>query len=238
MALSNSEDFSGAGFITFAEKMKWTLTPGVGQKKVYAKLRSSQGGVITVSDTITLVGQGSVESPNSSNSSETITESPLPVTPLFKRVLKRGLLGTDVKQVQLELQNQGFLSKSIKANSVFGPATEAAVKAFEKKHGLKNDGVVDLIGWNTLFTKQVLNVKEDSQVPAEIIKITLYSGASGVLVTEVQTKLQSLGYFPKSIKVNGYFGPATKKAVQAFQKANKISPTGNVGPLTWAALNK
>ncbi len=35
-----------------------------------------------------------------------------------------------------------------------------------------------------------------------------------------------------------YFGPATKKAVIAFQKANKISTTGTVGPLTRNAITK
>jgi peptidoglycan hydrolase-like protein with peptidoglycan-binding domain len=34
------------------------------------------------------------------------------------------------------------------------------------------------------------------------------------------------------------FGPATKAALKAFQKAHNITPTGNLGPLTRALINK
>jgi hypothetical protein len=37
---------------------------------------------------------------------------------------------------------------------------------------------------------------------------------------------------------NGHFGPATHAAVQAFQKLNNISQTGNVGPLTKSVLDQ
>ena len=36
--------------------------------------------------------------------------------------------------------------------------------------------------------------------------------------------------------VSGWYGPVTTAAVRAFQKAHRIPPTGNVGPLTWKAL--
>ena len=36
--------------------------------------------------------------------------------------------------------------------------------------------------------------------------------------------------------ITGYYGPATEKAVAAFQSANGISPVGSVGPLTRAKI--
>jgi len=55
MAISNSSDFSGAGWEAFEEEKTWNLTDGDGLKTVYAKFRNSQGGTsIIYSDTIKL----------------------------------------------------------------------------------------------------------------------------------------------------------------------------------------
>lgn len=59
-------------------------------------------------------------------------------------------------------------------------------------------------------------------------------GSRGAQVTELQAFLKSQGYFKASSVPN--FGNATLSAVRAFQKANKISQTGTVGPLTRAKI--
>ncbi len=61
-------------------------------------------------------------------------------------------------------------------------------------------------------------------------------GSKGDSVMVLQNFLVTKGYL--SGIVDGKFGPKTKAAVVAYQKANKISPTGFVGPLTFAAINK
>jgi hypothetical protein len=53
-------------------------------------------------------------------------------------------------------------------------------------------------------------------------------GDRGSDVAEVQTLLE--------IEVDGKFGPDTLHAVEDFQTAHGINPTGVVGPKTWAAL--
>lgn len=55
-------------------------------------------------------------------------------------------------------------------------------------------------------------------------------------VLELQKLLKSLGYF--KLAPNGYFGPSTRAAVIAFQKANKLVSTGFFGPLTRSAAGK
>jgi peptidoglycan hydrolase-like protein with peptidoglycan-binding domain len=57
---------------------------------------------------------------------------------------------------------------------------------------------------------------------------------NGADVAAVQAALADKGYSPGSI--DGYYGPATEKAVVAFQKASKLEADGIVGPLTWGAL--
>lgn len=63
----------------------------------------------------------------------------------------------------------------------------------------------------------------------------LQEGTSGSEVLELQKKLTSLGYF--SGPLNGNFGPMTKAAVAAFQRAHGVSAVGYVGPSTRAMLN-
>ena len=65
---------------------------------------------------------------------------------------------------------------------------------------------------------------------------SLSRGSNGSDVQQLQLKLKELGFFPASIEANGNFGPATERAVRAFQKARNISAIGVVGPQTRSAL--
>ena len=60
-------------------------------------------------------------------------------------------------------------------------------------------------------------------------------GSTGADVTTLQTILSQKGFF--SGPISGYFGALTAAAVKKFQTANGVSPLGNVGPATRAALN-
>ncbi len=55
-------------------------------------------------------------------------------------------------------------------------------------------------------------------------------GSRGDAVRDVQTELQSRGYF--NHEVTGYFGEVTQSAVMNFQKKEKIQIDGIVGPVT------
>ncbi len=63
----------------------------------------------------------------------------------------------------------------------------------------------------------------------------LIQGSSGPQVVELQSKLKQLG-FSAGI-VDGKFGPATKKAVTAFQKSKGLTADGVAGPVTLKALS-
>lgn len=53
--------------------------------------------------------------------------------------LKRGSCGAEVKTLQGKL--------NLMADGIFGPLTEEAVKEFQKRKGLKADGVVGAQTW-------------------------------------------------------------------------------------------
>ena len=62
----------------------------------------------------------------------------------------------------------------------------------------------------------------------------LREGSRGGEVKEVQRRLKQWGYYTGA--VDGIFGPATRKAVLAFQRKNGLTADGIVGKATYAAL--
>jgi len=76
-------------------------------------------------------------------------------------LLKNGSKGDDVKKLQEKL--------GVEAIGTFGPKTEAAVKAWQKANGLKDDGVVGDATWSKLFGESVpvaTVVKENVVIPS------------------------------------------------------------------------
>lgn len=67
----------------------------------------------------------------------------------------------------------------------------------------------------------------------------LRQGAAGSEVARVQSYLNALASSVPgsgSVRVDGKFGPATRRAVQTFQRAEGLAADGAVGPDTWNAL--
>ncbi len=65
---------------------------------------------------------------------------------------------------------------------------------------------------------------------------TLRPGATGAQVKLLQRALESLGYSTGA--VDGDYGPATQRAVTAFQRARHLTADGVVGPKTLRALRQ
>ena len=59
-------------------------------------------------------------------------------------------------------------------------------------------------------------------------------GSSGATVTEIQTRLKNWGYYDGA--VDGVYGSRTEAAVRWFQNANGLTPDGQAGTQTLAAL--
>ena len=68
----------------------------------------------------------------------------------------------------------------------------------------------------------------------DIEAAVLKQGSRGEDVKTVQRKLKNWGYYSGS--VDGIYGPATKKAVEYFQRKNGLTADGIVGRKTFGAL--
>jgi putative chitinase len=93
-------------------------------------------------------------------------------------VLKVGSEGADVKKLQEKL--------GVEAIGKFGPKTEAAVKAWQKANGLKDDGIVGDATWSKLFG--------EAKPKAEVIKEDVVIAPVGSLNIE---KLK--GHIPDTV---------------------------------------
>ncbi|HEY9605986.1 MAG TPA: peptidoglycan-binding domain-containing protein [Allocoleopsis sp.] len=84
--------------------------------------------------------------PTASNSS---TAANLQPTSVALPILKSGMRGPAVAQLQARLKALGFLNGS--SDGVFGAATQAAVKAAQQRFNLTPDGIVGSATWSALL---------------------------------------------------------------------------------------
>jgi peptidoglycan hydrolase-like protein with peptidoglycan-binding domain len=136
-------------------------------------------------------------------------------------VLRRGSSGTAVRQLQEALKEAGHDPGPI--DGEFGPATEAAVRAFQQEKEIAVDGVVGDITW--------LNIDEDAVFSHPVVR----RGSTGLAVRRVQKRLTLAGYDTGG--VDGIFGAGTEAGVKALQRDSGLTRDGVVGPQTWNAID-
>lgn len=156
----------------------------------------------------------------------------------YTRVLKVGRHGNDVAQLQMRLKAGNYLFG--KADGIYGPETEAAVKKFQKDKGLsKVDGIVGEETWTEIYKIDISNAEQDNSVDPETSIGTnnrkLRQGSHGTDVKRLQQKLIEKGYLASG-EDDGKFGPKTYDAVVQFQQDNGLTPDGVVGTQTFNAL--
>lgn len=151
-----------------------------------------------------------------------------------KSYLSKGDKGDSVKELQNNLNQLGYDCGT--ADGDFGSKTDAAVRKFQKDHGLTVDGEA---GTKTLTAiKEAIAKASGSSGTNASVDYTKYPGLkkgdTGMFVMTLQKKLNELGY--NCGTADGEFGGVTDTAVRKFQSAKGLSVDGEVGPKTWAAL--
>lgn len=133
---------------------------------------------------------------------------------LGDRILANGTSGSDVIELQDYLMTKGVFPYHT-STGYYGDITEEAVKDFQQKRNLKEDGIA---GPQTKHAIQVLR-----------------SGNIGKPVIHIQNQLKELGYYQSTI--DGIYGSGTKQAVQSFQRQQGLSADGIAGPHTRSTLD-
>ena len=144
-------------------------------------------------------------------------------------VLSKGQVSDDVKTLQNNLKTLGYLSTN--PDGAFGANTEAAVKAFQKNHGLSVDGLAGTDTRNKI-NSAVKNKTQPVPSSNNILKI----GSTGEQVKKLQNDLKNIGY--SITDTIGSFGESTSNAVKIFQSAMGLDVDGKVGTNTRNALSK
>jgi peptidoglycan hydrolase-like protein with peptidoglycan-binding domain len=158
-----------------------------------------------------------------------------PTTSEHNIQLESGSEGRQVRILQHEL--------ALPVDGVFGPQTEAAVRAFQANHGLTVDGVVGpqtsaalSAGAPTIASAAVSaaeTVTAITTAPEASASSVAPVGksASGHAIDPVVRLQEALG-----VQVDGTFGPETEQAVRHLQTLRHIHVDGVVGGETWGAL--
>lgn len=165
--------------------------------------------------------------------------------------LRVGSTGPNVVVQQVSLnriaQNYPAIPKIPAADGIFGPKTEASVKAFQKIFGLTPDGIVGPATWYEtvrLYTA-VTALSELRSQGQQFYAInwappnTLQPGDTGEKVKTLQYMLAVLSkYIPEipPLAVDSIYGPSTRSAVLAAQRFFRLPETGSVDPETWEAI--
>ena len=114
----------------------------------------------------------------------------------------------------------------IDEDGIFGPGTRAALEAFQRKRGLRTNGICDPSTWNTLVEAGFRLGDRYLYRRAEMLR--------GDDVAELQQRLCSLGF--DAGRVDGIFGDHTATALCEFQRNVGLPVDGLAGGATLREL--
>ena len=135
--------------------------------------------------------------------------------------ISHGSVGRAVADVQAKLEALGY-SCAGDETAVFGAATEAAVRGFQRSRGLTADGVVGADSWGALVAA--------SHRLGDRLLYLRHPMLHGDDVRELQRRLSQLG-FPAG-REDGVLGVATADGIREFQLNRGLPVDGIAGAAT------
>ena len=193
-------------------------------------------GEMSAADQQVLYGATAMEA------SVVVTPSPTPTVKPPTKTLRPGDKDDEVKLLQQRLKDLGYYTGNI--TGVYNDATTEAVKAFQKKSSLEQDGVLGpitrtvLYGVNAIYAvPTAIPVSTPTPTTTPLTPenvIVIRAGSMGEVVRRLQARLQELGYYTS--RLDGVYLTDDIEAVRAFQSANGLKVDGKAGYETQTAL--
>lgn len=228
MWISDDAGFATGTWETVAATKPWTLSATEGTKTVYIKFKDAGGQQTAYSNTIVfdatapVGGSVNINGGAASTASATVT-------------LAISATDTPAGMGQMMISNDSsFTGASWETYSALKSWTLTTGNGSKTVYIKFKDNAGNATGsYSDTIVLDVPPAPTSAPAPVYPGKL-LQNGASGQSVNIIQQKLNSLGF--NSGAIDGRFGPKTKAAIIAFQKANGLVPDGIIGPLTWAKL--
>lgn len=193
-------------------------------------------GEMSAADQQVLYGATAMEA------SVVVTPSPTPTVQPPTKTLRPGDKDEEVKLLQQRLKDLGYYTGNI--TGVYNDATTEAVKAFQKKSSLEQDGILGpitrtvLYGVNAIYAvPTAIPVSTPTPTTTPLTPenvIVIRAGSMGEVVRRLQARLQELGYYTS--RLDGVYLTDDIEAVRAFQSANGLKVDGKAGYETQTAL--
>ena len=193
-------------------------------------------GEMSAADQQVLYGATAMEA------SVVVTPSPTPTVKPPTKTLRPGDKDDEVKLLQQRLKDLGYYTGNI--TGVYNTATTEAVKAFQNKSSLEQDGILGpitrtvLYGVNAIYAvPTAIPVSTPTPTTTPLTPenvIVIRAGSMGEVVRRLQARLQELGYYTS--RLDGVYLTDDIEAVRAFQSANGLKVDGKAGYETQTAL--
>ena len=141
--------------------------------------------------------------------------------------LRLGDRGEDVSRLQYLLSVVGQFIQSVPVpavDGIFGPATRESLRSFQRYRGLPETGEADERTWDVLY-----------EVYAGIDRRVLQNGA---IFPQPDVPATTSANASRRLSALGFGGATLRAQLLAFQQANGIQTTGQLGPITTAAITR
>ena len=156
-------------------------------------------------------------------------------------------LADSISSVQRDLRQLSYHDNDIYGvaiDGIWGDETSDSLKSFQRKYGLPQTGVADIVTWNLLREKADESRRFHS--PTEPIRVFPRYPAdyfwnresSPIQIQILQYVLRELSteYKFGDIQLSGIYDDVTRDAVIKFQQKNGLTQTGVVDRVTWNLL--